>query len=311
MSGSNLSGMTNTHPSTRHSTEITVIGLGPMGLALAEALLRANRSLTVWNRTAAKADGLVRRGARPAPTAADAVAASPVTVACLSDYPAVDGILDLLGPLDGHTLVNLSSGTPAEARATADRAAGLGLDYLDGAVMVPPPLVGHDGSVLLYDGPREVLDRHREILTDLGEPRHLGAEPGLAVLHNAAMLGMMYATLNGFLHAAALVGSANVPVTDFAELALGWFMPVVLSPDGIAEQAPHLDAGHYPGDLGGMGMNLNALEHITRTSEEQGVHSEQPRMLARVAERAIARGHGADNYFAVFEVLRKPDPDVL
>ncbi|GGU93246.1 hypothetical protein GCM10010182_05900 [Actinomadura cremea] len=40
-------------------------------------------------------------------------------------------------------------------------------------------------------------------------------------------------------------------------------------------------------------VNLNALEHISRTSDEQGVHSAQPRLLRELAEPAVARGHGA------------------
>jgi len=42
---------------------VTVIGLGSMGSALAGAVLEAGYPTTVWNRTAGKAEPLVRRGA--------------------------------------------------------------------------------------------------------------------------------------------------------------------------------------------------------------------------------------------------------
>ncbi len=58
-----------------------------------------------------------------------------------------------------------------------------------------------------------------------------------------------------------------------------------------------------------MEMNLQALEHITRTSVEQGVHSDQPRLMKAIAEEAIAAGHGGENYLAVFEVFRKAARD--
>ncbi|MFC9975733.1 NAD(P)-dependent oxidoreductase [Spirillospora sp. NPDC127200] len=297
--------MTDQH-SFAHGTAVTVIGLGPMGTALARTLLGKGRSLTVWNRTPGKADGLVAEGAHRAATVADAVAASPVTIVCLNDYATMYQVFPSTGALSGHALVNLNSGTPAEAREAAGWAAERGLDYLDGAIMVPPFLIGHQGSVLLYSGGGDVLDRHREILADLGDPRHLGADPGLAVLFNTALLGMMYSTLNGFLHAAALAASADVPVAEFSDIALGWFMPVVLDPASLAEQAPNLDKGAYPGDQGTMQMNLNALEHIARTSVEQGVHAAQPQLMKQLAEQAIARGHGAENYFALFEMLKSP-----
>ncbi|MFL1377390.1 NAD(P)-dependent oxidoreductase [Nocardiopsis protaetiae] len=296
-------------PSTHSQhTNVTVIGLGPMGLALAEVLQDRGHNTTVWNRTPAKADDLVARGAHRAETVAEAVSASPVTIVCLSDYDAVHAVLDSAGDaLKGRVLVNLSSGTPKEAHAAVDWAAERGVSYLDGAIMVPPFLVGRPDSVFLYSGPQDVLDEHRETLAGMGDPRYLGPDPGLAVLYNTALLNMMYATMNGFLHATALVGSAGVSAVEFADLALNWFMPSVLD-SSFAGQAADLDAGHYPGDAGTMEMNLNALEHITRTSAEQGVHSDQPRLMRSVAEQAIALGHGGDNYLAVFEVFKKASP---
>jgi hypothetical protein len=139
----------------------------------------------------------------------------------------------------------------------------------------------------------------------VAEPFPLAVQVGK---HSAAGRCQLLRDLNGFLHGAALAGPANVPAAEFAELALGWFMPVVLNPASLAEQAPNLDKGVYPGDLGTMQMNLNALEHIARTSVEQGIHSDQPRLMKELAEYAIAQGHSAENYFAMFEIFKKPGP---
>ncbi|MEU7563961.1 NAD(P)-dependent oxidoreductase [Streptomyces eurythermus] len=299
---------------THHSTEpqhkpVTVLGLGPMGRALAETLLKKGHPLTVWNRSPEKADGLVARGARRARTVAEAVTASPLTLVCLTDYDTMHKVLEPAAEaLAGRAVVNLNSGTPAEARAAVQWSADRGVDYLDGAVMVPPPMVGQPGAVFLYSGSQAVFEQYSEALTSLGDPRYLGDDPGLAVLYNTALLDMMYATLNGWLHATALVGSANVPAREFAELALGWFMPVVVDYAALAGRAPDLDAGHYPGTLSTLEMNLNALDHITRTSEEQGVHSDHPRLMKEIAERAIAEGHGGESYLAVHELFKKATP---
>ena len=55
-------------------TPLTVIGLGPMGQAMVTRFLEAGHPTTVWNRTPARADAVVARGAVRAATAADAVA---------------------------------------------------------------------------------------------------------------------------------------------------------------------------------------------------------------------------------------------
>lgn len=298
--------MTNQRSTSPQHTPVTVVGLGPMGAALAQGLLASGHPTTVWNRTPEKAADLVAAGARLAPTVAEAVAASPLTLVCLKDY---DTLYAALGEarFQGNVLVNLNSGTPNEARQAASWADERGAAYLDGAIMVPPPLIGKPDSVFLYAGARDVFDMYRDTLAGLGDPRHLGSDPGLAVLYNAALLDMMYATMNGFLHATALVGSAGVPAADFADLALNWFMPTVVD-STLVEQAPALDRSHYPGDAGTMEMNLNALHHIARTCLEQGVHSDQPRLMASIAEQAITDGHGHENYLAVFEVFKKSRP---
>lgn len=57
---------------TNDSVQVSVLGLGAMGNALAAALVKAGHATTVWNRSAGKADNLVAQGAQAAATAGDA-----------------------------------------------------------------------------------------------------------------------------------------------------------------------------------------------------------------------------------------------
>jgi 3-hydroxyisobutyrate dehydrogenase-like beta-hydroxyacid dehydrogenase len=74
-------------------TDVTLIGLGQMGVALADLMLRAGKSVSLWNRSPNKAAALVARGAILAETPAAAIAASPVTLICVYDYDAARDIL--------------------------------------------------------------------------------------------------------------------------------------------------------------------------------------------------------------------------
>ena len=100
---------------------ISVLGLGSMGSALAAALQRADHRLCVWNRTAAKMERFVEGGADGAPSAAAAIRASPVVMVCVDDYRVTREILEGDGAgaeLANRTLVQVSTGEGADELVT-------------------------------------------------------------------------------------------------------------------------------------------------------------------------------------------------
>ncbi|MCL8016226.1 NAD(P)-dependent oxidoreductase [Streptomyces sp. AS02] len=282
-------------------TPVTVLGLGLMGSALAGAFLRAGHPTTVWNRTRAKADDLVARGATLAESPAAAMAAAPLVVVCVSDYDAVADVLD--GPLDGRVVVNLTSGAPSRARALAEEVARRGGGYLDGGIMAVPEVVGTAEAVLACSGPRALYDAHESTLGCLGTGLHLGDDPGLSATHEMATLVLMWSMLDGFLNGTAILGRAGVPATAFLpiaqtaiEMVAGWL-------PGYARQA---DDGTYPADDGTIDTHLVAMAHVVEESESLGVNAELPRLLKALAERAATAGHGVSGYVALVEQFRKP-----
>src|SRR5690606_38499311 len=101
---------------------VTVLGLGSMGATIARLFARKGHDVTVWNRPAGKAEPLRALGAQVAATAAEAMAASPVTVMCVYDYRAADAILhapEVQAALQGKLLVQLTTGGPADATGAA------------------------------------------------------------------------------------------------------------------------------------------------------------------------------------------------
>ncbi|WP_328708754.1 NAD(P)-dependent oxidoreductase [Microbispora hainanensis] len=158
-----------------HQSAVTVLGLGPMGRALAGAFLDAGIRTTVWNRTPGKDQQLTERGAYSAPTPESAVAASEVTVICVVNYDAADAVVRrdaVAGALRGRTLVNLTADTPGRARSTAAWATEHGIGYLDGAIMTPTTTIGTPAAAFLHSGPEELYRRH--------SPRpHLTRLPGV------------------------------------------------------------------------------------------------------------------------------------
>ncbi|WP_414937734.1 NAD(P)-dependent oxidoreductase [Amycolatopsis sp. cmx-11-51] len=269
------------------NTPITVLGLGLMGQALARAFLKAGHPTTVWNRTAAKAGSLVTEGARLAPTIGDALEAGGVTIVCLTDYPAVRDLLGDAG-LEGTTLVNLTSGDSAQARETAVWAEKRGARYLDGAIMAIPSSIGTAEAVILLSGPAPDFD-----LGALGTISHLGADPGLASLYDVAGLAMMWSVLNAWLQGTAMLRTAGVDAATYAPFAQQIAVGVAGWLPGYAEQ---VDKGSFPAEVSALETDARAMAHMVEESEALGVNAKLPKLIKAMADRAIAAGHGGEQY---------------
>ncbi|PRY45251.1 NAD(P)-dependent oxidoreductase [Umezawaea tangerina] len=269
---------------------VTVLGLGPMGRALAAALAASGHPTTVWNRSPGKADGLA---AREAASLADAVHASPVVLACLVDYAALTSALEpLRADWGDRVLVNLGSGTPAQARATTGWAAARGIAYLDGAILTPTPTIGTPAAVVLCSGGPDVHAAAAGTLASLGgTTTHLGDDPGLANAYDVALLDLFATAVHGVVHAFALAAAEHVPATALAPFATGIG---ALLPEMITRFARQLDGGTHPGDRSTIASAGSAIRHVTATARGHGLDTGALTAAGAVIDRAIADGHGAD-----------------
>jgi 2-hydroxy-3-oxopropionate reductase len=177
-------------------TRIAFLGTGLMGAPMAANLLAAGYPVTVWNRTADKAQPLVDQGAQRARTSAEAVAHADVALAMLADGPAVDDLLDRQGVADalpaGALFVDCSSIPPATARAHAERLAGRGVGYLDAPVSGGPSGAESASLAIMVGGSDSDFARGDPLLRALGTPTRVGP-PGAgqtAKLANQVIVGL-------------------------------------------------------------------------------------------------------------------------
>ncbi|GGX96869.1 3-hydroxyisobutyrate dehydrogenase [Streptomyces fructofermentans] len=285
-----------------------MIGLGPMGRAMTRVLLRAGHPVTVWNRTAARADGVVADGATLAATPGEAVEASGLVVLSLTDYQAMYDVLGgATGSLAGRTLVNLSSDTPDRTREAANWAAGHRAGFLTGGVMVPAPMVGTEAAHVYYSGRGELLDSHLAALAPLGTPKYLGEDPGLAQLMYQAQLAVFLTTLSALMHATAMLGSAGTRAAEaLPELLASADSIGDILRAGDENPGAALDAGEHPGDLSTVTMMGATADHIVETSRSIGLDPALPLAVRAHYRRAIADGHGGDNWTRIIDGIRGP-----
>lgn len=288
-------------------TPVTVIGLGSMGAALAEAFLAAGHPTTVWNRSPGKAAPLVARGATRSETIEDAVAASPLVVACLSTY---DATTDALGPaagaLDGRTLVTLNSGVPAGARAMAGWAAAQGARFLDGAIKNVPDAIGGHDTQLCYSGDRAVFDEHETTLRVLGgDTVHLGDEPDIAALYESAVGATLLPALLGFLHGAALVSAHGVEASALVPYAVKWLAMIGSVLPTLADE---IDTGDYDHPASSIGTFHEALAEDRQLASEAAIDVSWQVPMHDLVERAVTEGRGGQSVSALVELIRKQRP---
>ncbi|MEU6717889.1 NAD(P)-binding domain-containing protein [Nonomuraea sp. NPDC046802] len=288
--------------------QVSVIGLGPMGRAIAMAFLAAGHPTTVWNRTADKADELLKRGATWAGSPLAALDAGTLTAVCVIDADAIDAILDQAisesgqHTLPARTLVNLTSEGPARTRELAARVEKLGLPYLDGSIMTPAAAIGTDATRVLYSGPADLFDRHRQVLGALGGVAvHLGADPGRAASFDVALLNLFWSSITGLMHSFALAARHQVPATALAPHARQMAQLVA---DLLPGLAANIDNGSFSGAGSSSLTSIAAsLEHIVHALDEARVPATVMRSAKDVVDSAVAAGHGGDSPARLAEFL--------
>ncbi|MGP4019105.1 NAD(P)-dependent oxidoreductase [Saccharopolyspora sp. 5N708] len=285
------------------ASQVTVLGLGDMGSAIAKTFVDRGYRTTVWNRTASKSAPLIAAGATAAATAAEAVAASPLVVVCLLDSTAVD---EVLGSVDaavaGKVLVNVTSGSPAQARANERWASERGAGYLDGKIMGDPPYVGTPNVMFPFSGSRSAFDAHESTLQLLGSIAYHGEDAGLAAVEFMAQVAVGYEFLIGFLHTLRLVQAEGVDVAEFAERVAGSLggYPPLLTSFGKA-----VKSGAYGPDLGSLNVQAALMDDMISHRESIGVEAVRMREVKELMDRRIAGGHGEQGFSSLFELLAK------
>jgi len=289
----------------RDKGAVSMIGLGSMGTALARALLREGHRVTVWNRTSAKAELLVRDGAVLAPSAAVAADASPVVIVCVADYKAARGILnteEVASGLNGRVLIQLTSGTPQEARESEAWARKHNVDYLDGKILAWPRHIGTPEATIVVSGAKSAFQRSEPVLKSLaGNVTYLGEQVGSAsALHQA---GTSYLVGNwlGFVHGARILESEGLRVDSFGSMLAG-LAPI------LAAEAKHLgevvQAEAYENPGSSIATDTGALERIVQQARESQINSEFPTFALRLFQQAMAAGYGEEEVAALIKVLR-------
>ena len=199
---------------------IALLGTGLLGSGMVRRFLKGGTPVTVWNRTAAKAQALVAQGAKIAASPADAAAGADHIHFVLPDDEIVDGILEQIAPSlkPGAVVIDHSTTLPEKTKARFERLRSRGVRFLHAPVFMSPQMAEDGIGLILVSGPAKEFDEVRAELEEMtGEVWNLGERPDLAAAYKLFGNCMLFAISAGMADVIAMArANAIDPVEAFS-----------------------------------------------------------------------------------------------
>lgn len=286
---------------------ITVLGAGRMGSVLVRVLLERGFEVTVWNRTAARAAPLASLGARVASSVEEAVAGADLVIGNVNDYASTTELLRapaVTMALHERPFVQLATGTPRQAKETAAWAREHHIPYLDGAIMATPDFIGQAGCTILYSGAKELFDENKAVFEALGgNALHVGVDIGHANALDAAILIVLWGSLQGVLQGAAICEAEGFPLDAFGS-SLAATMPVVAG--ALASTVERIGKRRFEADattFSTVETCYASVRLIHEMSEQHGIDLGLTTALDRIFARTTAAGRAQGDFSAVYQAM--------
>ena len=282
---------------------VTVIGLGGMGSALARALLNADYHVTVWNRTASRAAPLVEAGASQAENVSAAIAASPTVITCINTHTDTDAMLaERADELSGKHFIELTTGSAEEATAFQNLVKSNNADCVVGAICSYPSGIGKQDTCILVAGSQDVWQQNEAVIRSMAPASDFIGEnvASLAALFAALFLprqGFMFGMIYGALIAERVGISAEA-----------YFKQVPTSQKVVGDYVEVARETICSGDFSNRGASLKvyeaAIKDMLVTFDQLGVPAELPKLMHTLVEQGIAAGQDDEELPSLIKIFR-------
>lgn len=286
------------------SKNIFVVGLGNMGAALAKTLLETGHQVTVWNRTASRAEALIRDGASLAESVTEGIAANDLVVICLGTYEDSLGALSQCSNLSGKTLIQLTTASADDARDMQNWVQQKGGLYLDGAILAFPSGIGTPECMLLMAGSEAAWSTGESVVRTLGPAsQYMGDNVAAPAALDFALifpsLVLMMSVIQG-IHALEGTGVSTEAYVAMVAPLFGDFGP------RITDMATKIERQEFSDTEASLGVWQAAIEHAASSFRGKEKNFEFVDAVNSLLTNAIAKGHGADDLAALINHLRQP-----
>lgn len=208
--------------------DLGLVGLGPMGSAMARVLMKAGHKVTVWNRTQEKAEPLLRDGARQAQTPAEAADREAVLTSLANDEAVSAVVLGRDGVASGmpRGAAHLSTSTISLAMSEqlTEEHARRGQVFVSSPVLGRPPAAEAGKLFVLAGGTEAAINQMRPVLEALGQRLFvIGDKPSQANLVKLCANFMIFSTIEQLGEVFAICAKAGVDTGRVFEFLTGSF----------------------------------------------------------------------------------------
>ena len=282
--------------------KIGFVGLGVMGAPMAANLLRKGFRLNVYNRTAEKAEPLVRQGAEAASSPAEAARDADVVITMVSDDDAIRqvyygerGILSAIRP--DVTVIDSSTISPALSVQLAEDIRARSGHFLDAPVTGSKPGAENGTLLFMVGGDAQVIERHRDVFLAMGrEIIHTG-ENGSGSVAKLAHNTVVAVNLAGLAEGTAIAVKGGLDPAVF--------MKIILVGNASSKQAElkadKILAGDYSVQFA-LGLMLKDLKLASGLADRLGLSSPMLGAVKNLFQMGQAQGLDGEDMSAVMRV---------
>lgn len=268
-----------------------------MGVPMVRNLMRSGFDVTVYNRTAAKAEALKEEGAKLAASPAALWEAADVVITMVADDMALKSIHDAGfrdGARSGKMVIDMSTVSPATTRELAAKLAAKGVDYLDAPVAgsVKPAELGQ--LVIMVGGQQACYEAALPIFGKLGKASFLMGGQGAGNAAKLAMNTLLAFNMQGL--AEAVIFAREKGIVPEAMLA-------VIGQSAVANGVTKMKTANLVGGDYSASFALKHLAKDLRLAVGQGMHTPGGIAIHDSFQQALAAGLGEKDMAAIFPFL--------
>ena len=276
------------------------IGLGIMGFPMAANLLKAGHALTVYNRTAGRAEKLAQQGAASAVSPAELAQRAKVIFVCVGDTAAVQEISASFVEVvqSGSIVVDCSTIAPTASRALAQRFRERGVAFLDAPCTGSKSGAENGTLTFMVGGEKDAFERVRPYLAAMGQKIfHVGGNGmGLQVKLTQNLIGAL--TCQAMAEGFVLARKAGLSPS----LVLEVLQASVARNPMIEGKLPLVLSRRFDTNFSLKWMHKD-LTLMLESAQELEVPLPATALVRELFGAGIAMGHGEEDFAAAVSVL--------